>query len=218
MTNMVSGQDDEAFFRARGFGQRIGFGLRPVILVVDLVNAFTDPERPLGSDLSAEIMATNQLIDAGRSRGVPILFTTVSYDDAGARDAGIWLLKQKGTLSLLSQGDGPDLDLRLHAVPGDPLLKKKYASCFFGTDLASRLVAMGTDTLLITGGTTSGCVRATAVDCVQYGFRPMVVEEAVGDRSAAAHRQALFDLNQKYADVVALDESLDYLNSLEVRA
>jgi maleamate amidohydrolase len=91
---------------------------------------------------------------------------------------------------------------------------KKYASCFYGTDLGSGLVVQGVDTLIITGCTTSGCVRATAVDAVQYGFRPMVVREAVGDRSASAHAQSLFDLDAKYADVVAVDDTVQYLKTL----
>ena len=96
----------------------------------------------------------------------------------------------------------------------DSLLVKKYASCFFGTDLVARLVSRRVDTLIITGCTTSGCVRATAVDAVQTGLRPMVVREAVGDRSVAAHDQSLFDLNAKYADVVSLDETLQYLRTV----
>ena len=98
--------------------------------------------------------------------------------------------------------------------PNDILLVKKYASCFFGTDLVPRLNSRRIDTLIITGCTTSGCVRATAVDAVQNGFRPMVVREAVGDRSKAAHEQSLFDLNAKYADVVSLDETLHYLKTV----
>ena len=107
-----------------------------------------------------------------------------------------------------------EIDPRLDMRPTDSLLVKKYASCFFGTDLVPRLMNQRVDTLIITGCTTSGCVRATAVDAVQNGFRPMVVREAVGDRSAAAHEQSLFDLNAKYADVVSLDETLQYLKTV----
>ena len=107
-----------------------------------------------------------------------------------------------------------EIDERLDMRPTDSLLVKKYASCFFGTDLVPRLMNQRVDTLIITGCTTSGCVRATAVDAVQNGFRPMVVREAVGDRSSAAHEQSLFDLNAKYADVVSLDETLQYLKTV----
>jgi maleamate amidohydrolase len=204
---------DKQFLEERGFGQSLGFGKQPALLVVDLIMAFTDAARPLGSNLDSQIAATNQLIGAMRKRGAPIIFTTVSYSDPGLKDAGIWGLKMKGTSSLIEQGDGPSLDPRLDKTAGDPLLAKKYASCFFGTDLVPRLVTDAVDTLIITGCTTSGCVRASAVDAIQNGFRPIVVREAVGDRSQAAHDQSLADLHWKYADVVSLATALDYLNA-----
>ena len=120
----------------------------------------------------------------------------------------------KGTLTLKAGTSAVEVDKRLDMRPTDSLLVKKYASCFFGTDLVPRLMNQRVDTLIITGCTTSGCVRATAVDAVQSGFRPMVVREAVGDRSAAAHEQSLFDLNAKYADVVGLDETLQYMKTV----
>ena len=207
-------QDEEEFFRKRGFGKKIGFGKRPAILVIDLVNAFTDPDRPLGSDLSAQIEITNTLLDAVRPAQVPVIFSTVEYSDPQLRDAGLWLLKQGGAHTQIASGDGPVVDARLHATEDDQILKKKYASCFFGSDLVPRLLNLGIDTLIMTGATTSGCVRATAVDAVQYGFRPMIVREAVGDRSHAAHEQSLFDLQAKYADVVSLAEVLAYVQTL----
>lgn len=209
----TAAQDDEEFFRARGFGLKIGFGERPALLVVDLVKAFTDVDRPLGAKLDDQIAVANQLIEAAHRREVPVIFSSVSYGDPNLKDAGIWALKQKGTASLIASGDGPELDPRLAFQAGDAILMKKYASCFFGTDLVSRLVAQRIDTLIIVGCTTSGCVRASAVDACQNGFRPMVVREGVGDRSVAAHDQSLFDLNAKYADVVSLAETLQYLST-----
>ena len=203
--------DEAAFFAERGFGLRIGFGERPALILVDFLQAFTDPRQMLGADLDREIAAAQPLLGLAHGRGLPVLFSTVIYDDADLADAGIWALKQKGCTTLRAGSDGVRLDPRLEFRPGDSLLVKKYASCFFGTDLVSRLNAHRVDTLIIAGCTTSGCVRATAVDAVQNGFRPMVVREAVGDRSAAAHRQSLFDLDAKYADVVSLDETLAYL-------
>jgi len=205
---------DEEFFRQRGFGQIMGFGRRPALVVVDIIQAFTDPDMPLGSSMDDEIVVTNQLIDACRAAGAPIFFTTTSYDDAGLKDGGVWVLKQTGAATLRSGTPAVDLDPRLNYQAGDSLLVKKYASCFFGTDLLSRLVAHGADTVIIAGCTTSGCVRGTAVDAVQNGFRPMVVREAVSDRSRAAHEQSLFDLQAKYCDVVSLDETLDYLGAV----
>lgn len=201
----------EEFFRSRGFGMRIGFGARPAVLSIDIINAFTDPGMPLGSDLSAEIAAARSVLDASRAAGVPILHTTVAYQDGGLADAGVWALKQAGLATLRAGTREVEVDERLGALPGEQVLAKKYASVFFGTDLVPRLVSQGIDTLIMVGCTTSGCVRASAVDAVQNGFRPMIVREAVGDRSPAAHEQALFDLEQKYADVVSLEETVAYL-------
>jgi len=207
-------QDDETFFRERGFGLKIGFGERPALIVIDMVKAFTDPSRMLGANLDREIAAMQPLLALAHERGVPVLFSTVVYNDADLKDAGIWALKQKGVATLKSGSDGSDIDPRLDFRPTDSLLVKKYASCFFGTDVVPRLMSQRVDTLIITGCTTSGCVRATAVDALQNGFRPMIVREAVGDRAVAAHEQSLFDLNAKYADVVSLDETLNYLRSV----
>jgi maleamate amidohydrolase len=196
---------------AEGFGLTMGFGERPALLVIDMLRAFTDPARMLGSNLDAEIAATGRLLEAAHEREIPVLFSVVRYDDADLADAGIWTLKQKGSVTLRAGTDGVEIDPRLLRGASDSVLVKKYASCFFGTDLASRLTTRRIDTLVLAGCTTSGCVRATAVDALQHGFRPIVVREAVGDRWARAHEQSLFDLQAKYADVVSLDETLFYL-------
>jgi nicotinamidase-related amidase len=206
--------DDEAFFRERGFGLPIGFGKHPAILSVDFINAFTDSSMPLGSDLTREIAAARQVLDAGRMAETPIVHTTVSYDDESLADAGVWALKQAGATTLRSGTPAVEVDARIGIRTGEQVLVKKYASAFFGTDLVARLISRGVDTLIIVGCTTSGCVRASAVDAVQNGFRPIVVREAVGDRSSSAHRQALFDLEQKYADVVDVDDVVSYLSGL----
>src|SRR5215472_11478377 len=197
-------QSDAEFFKQRGFGLKIGFSERPALLVIDMLKAFTNPQMMLGANLDREIEAIKPLLALAHERDIPVIFSTVIYSDADLKDAGIWALKQKGV----------KIDPRLDFRKTDSLLVKKYASCFFGTDLVSRLLSRRVDTLVIVGCTTSGCVRATAVDAVQTGLRPMVVREAVGDRSAAAHEQSLFDLNAKYADVVSLDETLQYLRTV----
>ena len=211
---MASGEQDQEFFRQRGFGLRIGFGERPALLVIDMVKAFTDPAMMLGADLDAQVAAISPLLGVAHERGIPVIFSTVMYHEADFRDAGIWALKQKGVATLKAGTEAVEVDPRLDMQPGDSLLVKKYASCFFGTDLVPRLLSRRVDTLIIVGCTTSGCVRATAVDAVQTGLRPMVVREAVGDRSAAAHEQSLFDLNAKYADVVSLEETLQYMRTV----
>ncbi len=208
----ISGEQD--FFAQRGFGLSSGFGRRPAVLVIDMIQAFTDPKAMLGAELSPQIVATQALLTSARARGLPIFFSTVSYDDVDFRDAGIWALKQKGVMTLRAGTPAVELDPRLQRLPGEGWLVKKYASCFFGTDLTSRLLSRGVDTLVLAGCTTSGCVRASAVDALQSGLRPMVVRECVGDRSRSAHEQSLFDLQAKYADVVGLDETCRYIEQL----
>ncbi len=211
---MTSRREDEEFFRARGFGIKIGFGERPAIIVIDMLKGFTDPKMPLGANLDSQIEAQQPLLAVAHERHIPVIFSTVIYNDADLKDAGLWGIKMKGSFSLKAGTPAVEIDPRLEMKSSDSLLIKKYASCFFGTDLVPRLMNQRVDTLIIVGCTTSGCVRATAVDAVQNGFRPMVVREAVGDRSAAAHEQSLFDLNAKYADVVSLDETLQYLKTV----
>jgi maleamate amidohydrolase len=213
MTATSTPPSDAEFFKQRGFGQKLGFGQRPALLIVDMAKAFTNPAMTLGSNLDSQIEAIQALLRAAHDRDVPVIFSTVSYEDENLKDAGVFGMKQKGSSTLRAGTEGVQIDSRLEFRKSDSLLVKKYASCFFGTDLVSRLLVRQVDTLIITGCTTSGCVRASAVDACQIGFRPMVVREAVGDRSQAAHEQSLFDLNAKYADVVSLDETLNYLNA-----
>lgn len=211
----MTDSDMNRFFEERGFGLKIGYGERPALIVIDLLQGFTNPEMPLGADLSAQISATCQVLEGSRKAGIPVYYTTVSYEERDMRDAGIWAMKMSGVMTLRAGTPEVDVDPALGRLPEEPLITKKYASAFFGTDLLSRLNSQRIDTLLITGCTTSGCVRATAVDAVQNGLRPMVIEEAVGDRAKPAHEQSLFDLNAKYADVVSVVSALKYLSTLE---
>jgi nicotinamidase-related amidase len=200
-----------AFFAERGFGRRIGFGSRPAVVVVDMINGFTNPSMPLGAPVDDQIEATKALIAAARDAAVPVIFTAVAFESDRIEDVGIWLLKQEGLRSLVAGTRAVDVDSRLERRPDEQILYKRHASAFYGTDLTERLAQLGVDTVLIAGCTTSGCVRATAVDACAAGLRSMIVREAVGDRAAEAHRQSLFDLDQKYADVVTLDDAVTYL-------
>ena len=166
---------------------------------------------PVGGDEDLAVVGQSLDVEPGEVDQEVVL---VGRRERDLRDAGLWGIKMKGSLTLKAGTEAIEVDPRLDMRPTDSLLVKKYASCFFGTDLVSRLMNQRVDTLIITGCTTSGCVRATAVDAVQNGFRPMVVREAVGDRSAPAHEQSLFDLNAKYADVVGLDETLQYMRTV----
>jgi nicotinamidase-related amidase len=205
---------DEKMFRERGFNRRMGFGDNPALVIIDMQKGFTNPQSALGSNLDSQIEATKPLLEVAHRRGIPVFFSTCAYDDPDLKDAGVWYNKIKGLETLRAGTENVKIDERLDMRRGDTLLTKRYASCFFGTDLGSRLAASKIDTLIITGCTTSGCVRATAVDSCQSGYRPVVVREAVGDRSAAAHEQSLFDLDAKYADVLSLDEVLPYMESI----
>jgi len=204
-------RDDEGFYAERGFGRTLGYGERPAVVVIDFARAFTNPDLPLGGDLGAELRSARALVDAAREAVCPIYFTTVAYEEEDLGDAGVWARKISGLRDLRAGTPDVDIDPALGRRPDEPVLVKKYASAFFGTDLLSRLTARRVDTLIIVGCTTSGCVRATAVDAIQLGLRPIVVLEAVGDRSPAAHEQSIVDMQAKYADVVRLDDAVEYL-------
>ncbi|GAB3344598.1 N-carbamoylsarcosine amidohydrolase [Modestobacter lapidis] len=200
-------------FQDKGFGSRVGFGQRPALLAVDFITGFTDLRSPLAGDLDSQLAATNELLEPARAAGVPVIFSTVAYDPE-LQEAGVWVRKIPANSWLVEGSEWVAVDGRLGQRPHETTLVKKYASCFFGTDLAARLVSRQVDTLIITGCTTSGCVRATAVDACSYGFRTIVVEEAVGDRAALPHAASLFDIDAKYGDVVSLTETLTYLRGL----
>jgi nicotinamidase-related amidase len=204
----------KVYERAR-LGERVGYGERPAVLVVDLQIGFTAPEiSPVAGELGAVIAATNRVLAAGRAAGVPAYFTIIGYDTRCQDDAGLWPRKGPYLRTLTLGSELVKLDPRLERLPSDLVLVKKYASAFFGTHLAPMLAAKGVDTVVVTGCTTSGCVRATIVDALGYGFRPIVPVEAVGDRADEPHEASLFDIDAKYGDVVSLDEVLGYLARL----
>jgi maleamate amidohydrolase len=192
---------------AAGFGGRQHPGSRPALVVVDLVNGFTDRESPLWCDADEAVAATARLLDAARAAGAPVAFTTVQYDEAGARVARAFLAKIPALRTLAAGTRWPAVDERIAPRDGEPVLLKLFASAFFGTPLAAMLAAHGADTVVVTGASTSGCVRATVVDALQHGYRVVVPREAVADRQAGPHEAALFDIDAKYGDVVGLDEA-----------
>ena len=203
----------EAFWRSvreQGLGGRTGFGERPALLVVDMSCGFTDERSPLGADVSPAVAEIVRLLEVARVAGVPIVFSTVSYD-ADLVEAGVWPRKIPGQRVLVEGTRWVEIDPRLGRRPDETLLVKKYASCFFGTPLAAQLTAKGVDTIVVTGVTTSGCVRATAVDGCSAGFRVVVPRQAVADRWGPSHAMSLFDMDMKYADVVDVEEALAYL-------
>jgi nicotinamidase-related amidase len=199
-----------------GFGAAISRGRRPAIVVVDLSCGFTEPTTaPTGADLSDVVAATGALIEAGRPAGVPVVFTTIAYTPAEVDgDAVAWLTKVPGMRALREGSRAVALDPRLPIGPGDHVITKKGASAFFGTTLAASLTGLGVDTVLVCGATTSGCVRATAVDAVQSGFPVLVPRQCVGDRAAGPHEANLFDIQAKYGDVVDVADARRYLTGL----
>lgn len=205
-------EDKHAIYRRAQLGHRLGFGERPAVAVIDLQLGFTDPGKsPLAGDLSEVVEASNRVIRTARRRGVPLVYTVVAYDPRCGEDGGLWTEKIPTLRKLTTDGDLVHLDPRLDYEAGDFLIQKKYASAFCGTHLASVLTAQRIDTLLVLGCTTSGCVRATVMDALFSGFRPVVPLEAVGDRAREPHEANVFDIGSKYGDVVTVDEAVDYL-------
>lgn len=194
------------------FGARIGWGAKPAVVVVDVCRAYLEGG-PLTDDagrFEAARASAERVVEAARAAGHPVVFTTVRIAPGGA-DAGWFAVKVPG-LSAFEEGSPyaafPDAPA---PRPGEVVVSKQYASGFFGTSLAATLTATGVDTVVVLGFSTSGCVRATALDALQHGFRPIVAREACGDREAATNDQNLFDLDAKYADVVSEQDVIDHL-------
>jgi nicotinamidase-related amidase len=190
-------------------------GSRPALILIDMINAFTDPGSPLGSDSESVVDACARLLQAFRGAGFPVCFSTVVYHSAS--EAPVFRARLPA-LNLLEAGsEAIEVDARLTPMNGELLLEKRYASAFFGTHLAEHLRAMGADSLVVVGLTTSGCVRATVIDGVQHDFSVWVPREAVGDRNTEAHRANLHDMHAKYAEVLSLAETLAAVEVAQAR-
>jgi len=184
------------------FGGTVGFGNRPAVLVVDFIKAYTTPESPLyAPDVVTAAKRTASFLDGARSLGVPIIYTRVLYHSSGM-DGGVFVEKVPALKTLVEGEPLGEIVDDVMPRPDDLVLIKNYASAFFGTSLATTLTALGIDTLILTGCSTSGCVRATAIDGLQYGYRVVVPRECVGDRHVDPHEANLFDINAKYGDVL----------------
>ena len=187
----------------------LGVGDRPALIVVDMIWGFTDPACPLGCSCPNVVAANVRLLEEFHRRGLPVYFTTVIYhsDD----QARVFRQRIEALNVLTPDSRWVKLDDRLPVAPSDEVIEKQWASAFHKTDLEQRLQGQGVDSLVVTGLTTSGCVRATAVDGLQYDYRVVVPREAVGDRNETAHESNLFDLHAKYADVLSLEEVISSL-------
>ena len=200
--------------RSKGFHGSAGFGTKPALVVVDVNRGFTDPASPLVCDLEDVVTAIRQLLEEARRAEIPIVFTTVSYTEGDKRTASAFIDKVPALLTLEAGSRWVEIDPRIAPQAGEPILNKLFASAFFGTALSSLLAANGCDSLIVTGASTSGCVRATAVDALQHGYRPIVPREAVGDRNPDAHAANLYDLDAKYADIVSVAQVIEHLEGL----
>ncbi len=227
--NQFLTERDKAVFAAAGYGARAGFGTRPAVVVVDVNYNFTgDRNEPIlesikrwrnscGEDGWAAIPALQKLIGAARAKRLPVIYST------GTRrpdnwDAGGWARKNNRNGEALTtrdtNRDGNEIVDEIAPAPQDIVIEKLKPSVFFGTPLLGFLIDLKVDTLLVTGTTTSGCVRATVIDGFSHNFRCALVEEDCFDRSQASHAINLCDMHAKYADVVKLDETLRYIAGL----
>jgi maleamate amidohydrolase len=198
---------------AAGFTGHLTLGERPAVIFVDMVRAYFEPGAQLYMGLDDCLHAAHELLIAAREARVLVVHTKVSFVEGGL-DGGQFFKKVGALASFVGDTELGQIMPEVEPLQGEPVLIKQYASAFFGTSLASTLLANRVDTLIIAGVSTSGCIRATAVDAIQYGFVPIVDRDAVGDRADGPHEANLYDLQAKYAEVLRQQEVLDYLGTV----
>jgi N-carbamoylsarcosine amidase len=207
---------DSDIYRNRGFQRRVGFGERAALLHIDLGNAWTRPGNAFSCDgMDVIIPAVQRLNEAGRARGIPVVYTTTAYEitDGPNSDMGLWV--HKIPTEVLKVGDeATQIDDRIAPEENELVIVKKRASAFHGTHLSSYLTSHRVDTVVVTGVTMAGCVRHTVEDAIAEGFRPIVVREAVGDRVPGVVEWNLFDIDSKFGDVEPLERVLEYLDGI----
>lgn len=208
-----AGADETAqTYADKGLGGRVGAGVAPALVVIDLSYGFTDPASTLHCGADTAVEATAALLEAARGGGSPVVYTTVAYDRAGLQTAAAFLAKAPALAGLTPGSHWVGIDARVAPRPDEAVLVKLFASGFFGTILGALLSAARCDTVVVAGASTSGCVRATVVDALQHGYRAIVARQAVADRSPAAHAASLADIDGKYGDVVDLAEAVTILS------
>jgi maleamate amidohydrolase len=209
----MSRTDDLAENYAKAYSGKVGFGRRPAVLLIDFVAAYFEPVSPLYADVKGALASALRIREAARAVDVPVIFTKVAYHPTGV-DGGVFLKKVAALQCFAGAGPMAGWPPAFNPAPDELVIVKQYPSAFFGTSLASTLTALAIDSVLLTGLTTSGCVRATCVDAMSHGFRVNVVADACGDRHPAPHEANLFDMNAKYADVISEAQALAHLNGL----
>ena len=194
-------------YRRQNFGNRVGIGRRAALVIVDFTVGFNDPALFGGGNIDAAIRRTAGLLRFFRDRRLPVAFTRVVYAEDGS-DAGIFTIKAPALRTLTENHPAGQIVPELAPLKSELIVRKTQASAFFGTGFAAWLVLHGADTLIVAGCTTSGCVRATVVDAISHNFRVIVARDCVGDRASGPHEANLFDMGQKYADLMDRDEIL----------
>lgn len=192
---------EESVYAKQTFGQKTGFGRSTALLVVDFVNGFVDPGVFGGGNISGAVAATVPLLKFFRESKRPIVFTRIVYADDSS-DAGIWCQKVPRLRELTEAAHASQVVSDLTPHPGELVIRKTQASAFFSTPLTAVLLSKGVDTLVVAGCTTSGCIRASVIDAMSWNFRPVVAKDCVGDRALGPHEANLFDMGQKYADLL----------------
>ncbi len=193
--------NDIEIYNAQGFGGSVGIGARPALCIVDFVEGFVDSKVFGGGNIAAAVGNTVRLLTSARQCGLPIAFSRVIYAEDGSDDC-VFVRKVPGLAKLTEHAPASQIVSELRPKRDELILRKTQPSAFFGTNYAEHLHHLGIDTLIVTGCTTSGCVRATVVDAMSHNFRTIVARDCVGDRSLEAHQANLFDMEQKYADLV----------------
>jgi maleamate amidohydrolase len=197
----------------RAYGRSVGFGQRPALILIDFAQGYFDPACDLYAGVDDALASALRVRQVAKAAGVPVILTNVVLHPNGM-DGGRFFEKSKPMRYFIRGNPMGDWAKGLEPTDDELVVSKQYASAFFGTSLAATLTSLGVDSVLLTGLTTSGCVRATCVDAMQHGFRTLVVEEACGDRHPDPHRANLFDMNAKYADVVSEADTIAYLAAL----
>ena len=202
----------DGIYASQQFGQRTGFGRRTALLIVDFVNGFVDPEILGGGNIRDAVSATVPLLAFFRARGLPVAFSRIVYADDGS-DAGVWCEKAPRLRDLTETAHASQVVDELTPLRNELIVRKTQASAFFCTDLTNVLIARGIDTLVVAGCTTSGCVRASVIDAISWNFRTIVASDCVGDRALGPHEANLFDIRQKYADLMTSGEIMAALST-----
>jgi maleamate amidohydrolase len=213
MTRQVDDLDSD--YAAAGFGGTLGWGAAPAVVVIDVCQAYLDPASPLYAGVEAAKDAVRALVEAARAHGVPVVWTRVEYEPGGG-DGGVFFRKVASLEVFVRDAtDLGDFPPDISPIEGEGVYTKQYPSAFFGTELAGDLAERGIDTVVLCGFSTSGCVRASCVDAMSYGFIPVIVPEACGDREARPHDQAIFDMGAKYGEIVPLADAIAHVATLD---